>query len=181
MTTAKASSPARPTPREVSPYRLMQEEFRDDPWKLLVGCIMLNLTSARQARPVWEKFFQRWPSAEHLWAEAAPAPVLLEMLDMIRPLGLQNKRSWAIWRMTFDFIALRPDKNLDVDISRLHGVGKYGSDSYNMFCRGYLVEDAKDKELQNYLRWAQHQPEGIGASVRQASCEPGSSGSGVPA
>lgn len=164
------------TPRQISPYRLMQEEFRDEPWKLLVCCIMLNQTSAKQARPVWTKFFQRWPTLHHFWQEASICPVLIEMIDMIRPLGFQNRRSWSIWKMSFDFYALRPDLHPEIDVKDLHGIGKYGADSYNMFCRGYLVEDAQDKELKNYLHWAKHQSEGIGAGVRSASLEPSTTG-----
>ncbi len=36
----------------------------------------------------------------------------------------------------------------------LPGIGKYGADSYNAFCRGYLSHDVQDKELKKYLSWA---------------------------
>lgn len=39
------------------------------------------------------------------------------------------------------------------DPLELYGIGKYGADSFNMFVKGYLVQDAKDKELRKYVEW----------------------------
>lgn len=142
-------------PSQRSPYGLIQEDMKDDPWKLLVCCIMLNLTSRKQAEPVWNKFFERWNSAEELFLSDVERvdDVIKEISEMLKPIGLQNRRAKSIWRMTLDFLTLRPDKDDDVDPTNMSGIGKYASDSFNMFFRRRLVDDVKDKELRRYVSW----------------------------
>lgn len=75
--------------------------------------------------------------------------------------------------MTFDFLVLRPDINTGVDVRDMHGIGKYGADSYNMFVRGYLVEDVKDKELKNYVSWVKgNYPDGDGQDIQEDPQDP---------
>jgi adenine-specific DNA glycosylase len=136
------------TPQETSPYALMQEEFRNEPWKLLVGCILLNQVSAKVARPIWQEFFKMFPSAEAL-NSTPTAQALAHMTVLFRPLGFQNRRAMRVLCMTGGFL-----KWDGKDPLSLYGVGKYAADSYNMFVKGEIVPDVKDKELRNYVEWA---------------------------
>jgi methyl-CpG-binding domain protein 4 len=129
-------------PRQLSPYLLVQEILRDEPWKLLVAVILLNQTSAKQAIPILEKFFQIWPDPEHA-SQALPELIAA----VLRPIGLHNRRAKTIVKMSQTFLDGFDDP-LD-----LPGIGKYGADSYNMFCRGVIVENVSDKELKNYVSW----------------------------
>lgn len=150
--TAPAASSRSPTPRTISPYNLMQEAYRDDPWALLVGCILFNMVHGSKARPVLEEFLLRWPIPIWLLEQAQEDQdlVLCEMRTMFKPLGFQNRRADRVLFMTCDYC----DSSWNGDPLELHGIGKYGADSFNIFCRGYLVEDVQDKELRNYVRWA---------------------------
>ena len=139
-------------PTETSPYALMQEEYRNEPWKLLVGCILLNQVSAKVAKPIWQKFFQMYPTPESLH-NAPSSTALADMTVLFRPLGFQNRRAVRVLCMTGDFL-----KWDGVDPLSLYGVGKYAADSYNMFVKGVIVEDVKDKELRNYVEWAHRYP-----------------------
>ena len=144
------------TPRETSPYSLIQEKLRDKPWQLLVACIMLNQTSATQARPIWDEFFKKWPDPRSFldffedWDNTRQ-----ELVSLIRPLGFQNRRADRIFRMSQEY-----SDNLSIleedpsNVKLLYGVGKYASDSYKIFVGGFLVLDVEDKELRNYVRWA---------------------------
>ena len=154
--TAKASSRQLLTPRRTSPFNLMQERYRSDPWALLVGCILFNMVRGKKAQPIHEKFLNRWPGPLNLWwvNPEEKSGVIVEMVDMFKTLGFQNRRAQRVWKMTEDFLLLRPDVHADVDIEELHGIGKYGADSFNIFCRGILIEDARDKELRRYVEWA---------------------------
>lgn len=145
------------TPRERSPYGLIQEDLRDEPWKLLVAVIMLNQTSAKQARPVWEKFFKTFPTPEHLY-QISPDRSLPMLEDMLRSIGFQKRRSERIWLMTEQFLFNWDGK----DPLELYGIGKYGADSYNMFVVGKIIDDVQDKELKNYVRWARSREVGYG-------------------
>lgn len=132
------------TPTEISPYTLIQEHLRNDPWKLLVACIMLNQTSAVQVKKVIWGFFEKWPDAV-----SCAAANIEEIKAHIKPLGLYNRRSKSISNLSKKWASQDFDSILD-----LPGIGKYAYDSYKMFCEGILVDDVKDKELKNYLNWA---------------------------
>ena len=49
---------------QTSPYNTRQEQYRDDPWKMLMVCFMLNQTSHKQVDQIREEFFNRFPDAE---------------------------------------------------------------------------------------------------------------------
>jgi methyl-CpG-binding domain protein 4 len=136
------------TPKQFSPYVLIQEELREHPWRLLVACMMLNQTSIVQVRQVIWKFFEKYPGPGAA-VTANPA----EMADLVKPLGLYNRRTKALMRMSQDFI----DKAVDVDVSEFYGIGKYAADSYRIFVLGELpasVDAVDDKELKKYVEWA---------------------------
>lgn len=144
------------TPSERSPYGLIQEDLRNYPWRLLVCCILLNLTSRKQAEPVWNELFRRWPN----WMSLLESPrevVKQELVELFKPLGLQNKRADSVIKMTegveHQFRTLRRDRS-QIKPRELYGIGKYGADSYEVFIKGKLVDDVKDKELRRYYEWA---------------------------
>lgn len=78
-----------------SPFGLIEELLTDDPWKLLIGCIMLNQTTRSQMDPVLHVFLEKFPTP----AVAAAASVE-EMTQVVAPLGLQEKRPIAIIRFS---------------------------------------------------------------------------------
>jgi methyl-CpG-binding domain protein 4 len=108
---------------------------------------MLNQTSAKQVWPVLPSFFERWPAAVDL-ACAEPEDVSKHL----QSLGLQNRRAKTLIKLSESFLFTEWKKPED-----LPGIGKYGSDSYRIFCAGYLVEDVTDKELRKYVEWAKAQ------------------------
>lgn len=128
---------------EVSPWNYFQERYRD-PWKLLCCVIMLNLTSGRQVEGIDQELFRRWPTARHL-AMADPD----EVSEVIRPLGLYNRRARQLIRMSTYYAFLWDGR----DPTDIPGIGKYGSDSYRIFIRGELDIQVEDKELRRYLAW----------------------------
>lgn len=84
-----------------SPYLLLQEIYREHPWRMLVCCIMLNCTSRKQVDQVRDKFFRLYPDA----AEAERADPA-EMAEVIALLGLKNKRAKTIQRFSSDWMNL---------------------------------------------------------------------------
>lgn len=155
------------TPRQTSPFNLMQERHRDDAWGLLVGTILFNMVQGKKAEPVHEEFLRRWPhpNALGLYPVQTPSGIIVglfdharknkdEMFELFRPLGFQMRRTERIFDMTADFLELRPDLHEDIQPTRLKGIGKYGADSFAIFFRGYLFEDVNDKELRKYIDWA---------------------------
>ena len=132
------------TPRTLSPYLLVQEFLRDEPWQLLCACILLNQSTAKSVWKILPEFLDRYPDGERLLM--APHE---EVADLLRPTGLYNVKTKRLRSMTEKYLTGGWTEPED-----LPGVGRYAADSYNMFFRGRIVEDVEDKELKNYLLWS---------------------------
>jgi hypothetical protein len=65
---------------------------------------------------------------------------------VIWSLGMVNVRYQSLRRMTLDFATWD-----GVDATKLHGIGKYGSDSYEIFFKNNYTVEPTDKELIRYL------------------------------
>uniref|UniRef100_A0A3Q2NNW7 Methyl-CpG-binding domain protein 4 n=1 Tax=Fundulus heteroclitus TaxID=8078 RepID=A0A3Q2NNW7_FUNHE len=76
------------------------------------------------AIPVLWQFFERYPSAE-VTREADWKP----MSELMKPLGLYELRAKSIIRFSDEYL----NKPWRYPI-QLHGIGKYGNDSYRIFC-----------------------------------------------
>ena len=136
----------------VSPYGLLEEDFYDEPWKLLLSCILLNKTSAVQVRQVVFRLFQLYPTPERL-IEASTS----ELETLLQPLGLFRKRAVAIQRFSKEYI----EKDWK-DPKELYGIGKYASDAYAIFCLGeWETTQPEDKDLKLYLEFVR-KTEGLG-------------------
>ncbi len=129
----------------MSPFRLFQERYADDPWRLLCCVIMLNQTSGEQLEGIDIELFRRWPSPFEM-ALASPDDVV----SVIRTLGLQCRRARQLIRMSVAYAFLWDGDDPD----DLPGIGKYGAQSYLIFIRGRLDIEAEDKKLKGYLGWA---------------------------
>jgi methyl-CpG-binding domain protein 4 len=129
---------------EVSPYNYFQERYRAEPWRLLCCVIMLNLTTGRQLEGVDVELFRRWPTARDMAAADQK-----EVADVVRSLGLYNRRSRQLIRMSVVYAFLWDGR----DPLILPGIGKYGADSYRIFILGQLDIPVEDKELRRYLEW----------------------------
>jgi endonuclease III len=129
---------------ENSPYLLLQEIYRDDPWKMLICCIFLNCTKRSQVDAIRDQFFSKYPNAHA--AENAEAS---EIAELISSLGFKNRRTRSIQRFSTDWIDRKSD-----DVSQLYGIGKYANDSWQIFQLGNLQVEPTDGVLKKYLEWA---------------------------
>jgi methyl-CpG-binding domain protein 4 len=109
---------------------------------MLIGCIMLNLTNIIQVRSVIWNFFEKFPTADSIQIEHEQ-----EIAEMLRPLGFYNRRAKSIIKFS---IAYREGNYRK--ISDLPGIGKYASDSYEIFIKHNLNVNPTDKKLLRYLR-----------------------------
>ena len=122
--------------------QLIQEKYAHDPFKMLVGCIMLNQTNNKQVWEVVENFFNRFPSAESISEDS-----FSEIREITRTLGFYNRRSNQIIKFSNDWLN-KPFKR----VSELYGIGKYAEDSYEIFVNRNLNVNPTDKVLLKYLR-----------------------------
>lgn len=129
-------------------------------WQHMVAVIMLNQTGRKPVKRVFPEFMARWRTPlSFLQANEA------EVRETIKSLGMINVRYRRLRQMTEDFLTWDYQ-----DARRLYGIGKYGSDSYEIFFRqNYSVEPA-DKELIRYLReevGSANKNSGLSISVRE--------------
>jgi methyl-CpG-binding domain protein 4 len=110
-------------------------------WQHMVAVIMLNQTGRKPVKTIFPIFMSHWPHPfEFLKATEE------EVKDVIRPLGMVNVRYKRLCRMTEDFLTW--DCN---NATQLYGIGKYGSDSYEIFFKKNYQVKPTDKELIRYL------------------------------
>ncbi|KAL5013983.1 hypothetical protein ScPMuIL_008253 [Solemya velum] len=127
-----------------SPYGLIQESLFHDPWKLLIATIFLNRTTGKAAFPLLWKFFNKWPNPHEARRADATA-----MSRLLRPLGLNEKRTKIIMRFSDEFLT----KEWRYPIE-LYGIGKYGNDSYRIFCvNEWRQVKPNDHKLNDYHNW----------------------------
>jgi len=110
-------------------------------WQHMVGVIMLNQTGRKPVKTVLPIFLDHWPGP---WVFLHASEQ--EVRDVIWPLGMVNVRAKRLKRMTADNLTW--DGN---DATMLYGIGKYGSDSYEIFFKQNYRVEPTDKELRRYL------------------------------
>jgi len=110
-------------------------------WQHMVAVIMLNQTGRKPVKSVAPVFWHKWPSP-YAFLQATPD----EVRDVIWSLGMVNRRYERLTQMTLDFMEW--DGN---QADKLYGIGKYGSDSYEIFFKNNYTVEPTDKELIRYL------------------------------
>ncbi|KAL3824248.1 hypothetical protein ACJIZ3_020277 [Penstemon smallii] len=109
-----------------SPFNLLQEDHAFDPWRVLVICILLNVTTGLQARRVLSDFFRLCPNAQ-----TATEVESKDIEKVIQSLGLYRKRAEGIQRFSAEYM-----KESWTHVTELPGIGKYAADAYAIFCTG---------------------------------------------
>tara|TARA_Y100000114_G_C11735046_1_gene315685 strand:+ start:471 stop:854 length:384 start_codon:yes stop_codon:yes gene_type:complete len=120
---------------------LMVQQQVKSKWQHMVGVMCLNLTYRKQVKEVLPKLFKRYPNAR-----AYLRGRLTTQEKMLKPLGMWQVRAKRIRKMSQQFLTWD-----GVEASDLHGIGKYGSDSYKIFYKNEIPADVQDKELKKYI------------------------------
>jgi len=120
---------------------LMVQQQITSEWQHMVGVIMLNQTHRQAVKRVLPEFLSYWDTCEK-FINSTPE----EVYAVIRPLGLVAVREKRIRMMSNQYLTW--DKN---DAKVLYGIGKYGSDSYEIFFKQNYTVQPTDKELLRYL------------------------------
>ena len=116
-------------------------DLRAKMWQHMVAVIMLNQTGRKAVKYVLPIFLDRW--YDHISFSLASEQ---DVKDVIWPLGMVNVRYTRLKRMTDDFLIWDGE-----DAALLYGIGKYGSDSYEIFFKQNYTVEPTDKELKRYL------------------------------
>ena len=109
-----------------SPKPLIQEDLWPNEWKILVACILLNLTTRKQVETVIYDLFNKWPDAISL-SKANER----DLSELLKPLGMYKRRAKSLKRMSGEYLANSWNTAKD-----LYGCGKYADDCWRIFCQG---------------------------------------------
>jgi methyl-CpG-binding domain protein 4 len=152
--------------RPISPLNMLQEQQigrPHAPWRVLVVCILLNMTHGRQVRPMIDRFFDHCTGPEDCaTALESESYRSLNIVPLLRPLGFVNRRVDYLQRMSSHyalnertggehFWASWPDGEWARPMA---GVGQYAVDSLNIFVYGRLERVSSDTWLNDYIEWA---------------------------
>ena len=121
---------------------LMVQQQVENVWQHFVGVICLNQTGRIQVKRVLPEFFDKWPTAEAFLKSKKK-----DVVKVIKSLGFYNRRENAIRKMTKDYLQWDGE-----DATKLFGIGKYGSDSYELFYKKRIPENVGDHELKRYIK-----------------------------
>jgi hypothetical protein len=138
-----------------SPLGLLEELFLDDPWKLLVSTICLNVTTRSQVDAVLHRFLQKWPDAASTrkadWEEIS---------KVVTPLGLGIKRAKGLIRFSREYLDLTGEFDAfsltEGQVRGLYNVGQYGWTAYKVFILNRLPSGSVkvcDHALQLYVEY----------------------------
>tara|TARA_A100001035_G_scaffold273402_1_gene263907 strand:+ start:903 stop:1295 length:393 start_codon:yes stop_codon:yes gene_type:complete len=121
---------------------LMVQQQVENVWQHMVGVICLNQTGRKQVKAVLPEFFSRWPTHKALLYATKK-----QIEEVIAPLGMRRVRAERLYRMSEQFEDWDGE-----DATDLYGIGKYGSDSYELFYKKKVPENVGDHELQRYIK-----------------------------
>ena len=119
---------------------LIQEDYVNDPWKMLVCCILLNQTNNKQVRPILSSLFELIP--DPISTIGCDPEVLAAV---IKTTGFQNVKAKRIIALSSKWLEGFSS------VSELPGIGQYGKDSWTIFIDKDLSINPQDKKLRMYL------------------------------
>ena len=119
---------------------LIQEDYLDNPWRMMVCCILLNQTNNKQVRPILESVFGFIPDPN-----SAMGCDQDKLATIIKTTGFQNVKASRIKKLSKKWV-----EGFN-EVEELPGVGKYGKESWDIFVNGNLDIDPTDKKLKKYL------------------------------
>ncbi len=119
---------------------LIQEDYSNDPYKLLSACILCSRTSGSQTvRNVVKVFFGKYPTpSDVLFGDTAT------MEKELKPLGLNRERTMKKFAQGF--------LKRWTHVHELHGCGAFASSSFDVFCRGDFKKVLKEKKCDRNVR-----------------------------
>ena len=120
---------------------LMVQQQVKSKWQHMVGVMCLNLTYRKQVKEILPKLFKRYPTP-HKFLRGR----IKTQEEMLKPLGMWKVRTKRLRKMSEQFNSWNGKEASD-----LHGIGKYGSDSYKIFYKNEIPADVQDKELRKYI------------------------------
>ena len=122
---------------------MVQQQIRGPhrEWKHMVAVMCLNLTYRKQVKAILPRLFKKYPNPVAFIRGRQKTQEKL-----LKPLGMWKVRTKRLRNMSVEYLSWD-----DNEASDLHGIGKYGSDSYQIFFMNNIPPNVQDKELKKYI------------------------------
>lgn len=136
---------------DVAPRGLFQDQLREEPFWMLVACILVNRKKYAQpsawvqVEPVYRTVRGTWVDP---WMLGRANPELLQ--EVLEPLGIVERRAENIRNLARLWTSSAVHYTAE-DVELLPGCGKYAADSWAIFVEGRLDRKPTDKKLRE--RW----------------------------
>ena len=124
-------------------HLMVQEQLKAPfkKWKHMVAVMCLNLTYRKQVKEILPKLFKKYPNPVAFIRGRQKTQE-----NLLKPLGMWKIRTKRLRNMSVEFLSWNGQEASD-----LHGIGKYGSDSYQIFFMNRIPPNVQDKELRKYI------------------------------
>ena len=124
-------------------HLMVQEQLKAPfkKWKHMVAVMCLNLTYRKQVKEILPKLFKKYPNPVAFIRGRQKTQE-----NLLKPLGMWKIRTKRLRNMSVEFLSWDGQEASD-----LHGIGKYGSDSYQIFFMNRIPPNVQDKELRKYI------------------------------
>ena len=129
--------------RPMKDHLMVQQQLKGPfkKWKHMVAVMCLNLTYRKQVKEVLPKLFKKYPNPVAFIRGRQKTQE-----NLLKPLGMWKVRTKRLRNMSIEFLSWDGKEASD-----LHGIGKYGSDSYQIFFLNNIPANVQDKELRKYI------------------------------
>lgn len=111
-------------------WRPFQLDYADDPFWVLVGCVLVNVGSWKAAETKFHALRASMPNPRYFFGKR-------ESIELIvRPLGLSERRADALMALAVAWHdAKDPENWTREDLLKVPGFGTYAADSWDIFVR----------------------------------------------
>lgn len=143
-------------------YVPMQYDLRDDPWRMLVACMLMNRAGGLQAKRALADIEDL---DEELIMHLGLKYTFTTLEAAFMPCGFQHQRAKRVLLFTVDWVraVFREGGTPSVSaVAEMHGIGPYAIDSYKIFVMHEFVDAPADHVLSAFVhselfaRFAQH-------------------------
>lgn len=114
-----------------------ETNLREFPWRettniyeILIAELLLQRTDANKVKSVYERFLDRYPDIQSLESVSTE-----DIAELLRPLGLQNKRAEAIIEIASEYSDTELPRAAD-ELQTLPFIGKYSANAVLCFGKG---------------------------------------------
>ena len=121
---------------------ILQDVYRNDPWKVLCSCVLLNRCRGSVVKRAVAGLFGEWADPSSLAAANR-----LDVEKMVKSCGFQSRRADVL-------IHLSETMSDGRDPFETDGIGSYAMDSWNVFIGRDRTVVSSDKEIARYLKSA---------------------------